>query len=171
MPRYIAFLRGVSPLNAKMPELKRSFEMAGFTEVRTLLSSGNVAFSVRAAPLGHLQQRAEAAMTSELGRSFNTIIRSAAYLQALIASEPFAEFQLAAASKQVITFLHEPAAISIQLPIEQDGACILKLAATEVFTSYVPHPKGPIFMNLLERHFGKNITTRTLETVKKCATA
>jgi hypothetical protein len=26
MPRYAAFLRGVSPMNAKMPELKKAFE-------------------------------------------------------------------------------------------------------------------------------------------------
>jgi len=45
MQRYVAFLRGVSPMNCKMPELKRCFEAAGFADVRTLLSSGNVAFS------------------------------------------------------------------------------------------------------------------------------
>ena len=37
MPRFVAFLRGVSPLNAKMPELKLCFERAGFTNVRTIL--------------------------------------------------------------------------------------------------------------------------------------
>jgi uncharacterized protein (DUF1697 family) len=42
MTLYAAFLRGVSPMNAKMPELKKCFEDAGFSEVRTLLSSGNV---------------------------------------------------------------------------------------------------------------------------------
>jgi len=44
MPRFVAFLRGVSPLNARMPELKSSFEAAGFRNVRTVLSSGNVVF-------------------------------------------------------------------------------------------------------------------------------
>src|SRR6187401_2456666 len=29
MPRYVALLRGVNPMNAKMPELKRAFESAG----------------------------------------------------------------------------------------------------------------------------------------------
>lgn len=48
MPRYIAFLRGVSPMNARMPELKRCFEEAGFSDVRTILASGNVAFGSRA---------------------------------------------------------------------------------------------------------------------------
>jgi uncharacterized protein (DUF1697 family) len=48
MPRYVAFLRGVSPMNAKMAELKRCFEGAGYTDVKTVLSSGNVVFDVRA---------------------------------------------------------------------------------------------------------------------------
>lgn len=29
MPRFAAFLRGVMPMNAKMPDLKRAFEPAG----------------------------------------------------------------------------------------------------------------------------------------------
>ena len=49
MARYVAFLRGVSPLNAKMADLARCFESGGFTDVKTLLSSGNVVFSARAA--------------------------------------------------------------------------------------------------------------------------
>jgi uncharacterized protein (DUF1697 family) len=38
-------LRGVSPMNARMPELKRCFEAAGLEDVKTVLSSGNVAFT------------------------------------------------------------------------------------------------------------------------------
>jgi len=57
------------------------------------------------------------------------------------------------------------------LPIEQDGASILKLNGSEVLSAYVPGPKGPVFMSLLERTFGTDITTRTLETVRKCAWA
>ena len=45
MPRYAAFLRGVTPMNAAMPELKRAFEDAGFTDVVTVLSSGTVVFT------------------------------------------------------------------------------------------------------------------------------
>lgn len=48
MARYAAILRGVSPMNAKMPELKGSFEAAGVEDVKTVLSSGNVVFSARA---------------------------------------------------------------------------------------------------------------------------
>jgi len=44
-----AFLRGVSPMNLKMPALKAALEAEGFSDVKTLLSSGNVVFSTRRA--------------------------------------------------------------------------------------------------------------------------
>jgi hypothetical protein len=43
--------------------------------------------------------------------------------------------------------------------------------AGEVLCVYVPNAKGPAFMQLLEKTFGKAITTRTLDTVAKCAAA
>ena len=171
MPRYVAFLRGVSPQNAKMPELKRCFEAAGFSDVRTLLSSGNVAFSTRTSSPDALERRAVKAMHSELGRSFGTIVRPAQYLRDLVLSDPFTKFKLPPTAKHVVTFLRRPPEISIKLPIERDGASILALVAAEVFSAYVPSTNGPVFMNLLERAFGKDITTRTLETVKKCSQA
>jgi hypothetical protein len=54
------------------------------------------------------------------------------------------------------------------LPIERDGVQILKRLGNDVLTAYVPHPKGPVFMVMLEKAFGKDITTRTLDTVRKC---
>ena len=171
MPRYVAFLRGVSPVNAKMPELKDCFEAEGFTEVRTLLSSGNVVFNARSSSIAALEARAEKAMQSKLDRSFVTIVRSAHHLQNLVRSEPFAKFGLPSTAKRVITFLRSPADTDLKLPIDQNGASILEFTGTEVLAAYVPGPKGPVFMSLLERSFGTNITTRTLDTVRKCAWA
>ena len=171
MPRYVAFLRAVSPMNAKMSELKKCFEAEGFSDVRTLLSSGNVVFNARSSSVATLERRAEKAMQSELGHSFATIVRSAEYLQNLVQSEPFAKFSLPSTAKRVITFLRRPAEPKLRLPIEQDGASILAFTGSEVLAAYVPSPKGPVFMRLLERTFGTDITTRTLDTVRKCAWA
>jgi uncharacterized protein (DUF1697 family) len=44
-------------MNAKMPELKRCFESAGFTDVATVLGSGNVVFDSRAASESRLSAR------------------------------------------------------------------------------------------------------------------
>lgn len=171
MPRYVAFLRGVSPTNAKMPALARCFTDAGFTNVRTVLGSGNVVFDTRARPLATLEERAERATTESLGRRFSTIVRTQAELTRLLDSDPFGALDVPSGAKRVITFLRRAPERAPALPIRQDGASILALAGTEVLTAYVPSPKGPVFMTLLERTFGSDITTRTLDTVAKCTRA
>src|SRR6266850_168154 len=135
MPPYAAFLRGVSPMNAKMPELKKCFEAAGFTDVKTVLSSGNVVFSARAASEASLERKAEAAMKDQLGRSF----------------------------------LRKGPVAKLALPIERDGARILSVEGSDVFSAYLPSPRGPVFMTLIEKTFGQEVTTRTWDTIKKVA--
>jgi|SRR5688572_20475501 len=171
MPRYAAFLRGVMPTNAKMPALKSAFEAAGFSEVKTLLSSGNVVFDARRASEAALQRKAEAAMEAALGRTFLTIVRPIEMLRELRASDPYSEFRLDPSAKRIVTFLRDEPAARITLPMERDGAQLLALRGRELFSAYVRSPKGADFMTLIERTFGKELTTRTWETVTKVAQA
>jgi uncharacterized protein (DUF1697 family) len=169
MPRYAAFLRGVSPMNAKMPALKGAFEAAGFTDVSTLLSSGNVVFTARSASDPALQRKAEAAMTKALGRTFLTIVRPVEVLREMLASDPYQAFRLPANAKRIITFLRERPASKLALPDEVDGARILAVNGSHVFSAYLPSPKGPVFMTLIEKTFGSELTTRTWLTVTRVA--
>jgi uncharacterized protein (DUF1697 family) len=171
MLRFVAFLRGVSPLNAKMPELKAAFEFAGFSNVRTVLSSGNVAFDSAAAQLHTLEQQAEAAMSACLGHSFYAIVRPTAYLTKLLTDDVYTRHGIPSAAKRVVSFLREPIVPRVALPLAQDHASVFYLSGTEVFTAYIPTEKGPVFMQLIERAFGTHVTTRTLDTVAKCAAA
>ena len=169
MPRYAAFLRAVSPMNAKMPQLKAAFEASGFSDVRTVLSSGNVVFTANRAKESTLERKAEAAMSGELGHAFLTIVRPVEVLRKMLASDPFQAFRLPAGGKRIVTFLrHEPTA-KLELPVELDGAQILSVQGREVFTAYLPSPKGARFMTLIEKTFGKEVTTRTWDTVVKVA--
>lgn len=171
MSRHVAFLRGVSPMNLRMPDLQRALEAAGFTNVRTLLSSGNVAFDTRAGKLDAIARRVEQAMTDTLGRSFGVFVRTSAHLQALVDAQPFSAFDLPPGAKPVITFLRRPPPANLALPIEGEGAAVVASEGHEVLSYYVPGTKGPVFMNVLERTFGKDITTRTLDTVRRSAAA
>ena len=171
MPRYVALLRGVSPTNARMPELKRCFESAGFTNVRTLLSSGNVVFDVAATPEATLVRKAESAMATQLGRRFDTFIRPRVALQKLLDADPFASMHFPENAKRVVTFLREPHAARLILPIQAHDASILQVRGREVLSIYVPGANGPMFMTLIEKIFGKCLTTRTWDTVRKCAAA
>lgn len=171
MERYVALLRGVSPMNCKMSELKRCFEAAGFADVKTLLSSGNVAFSAKPAIVPILEKKVEAAMEKQLDRVFHTIVRPSAFLQSIIATDPLVGFELPPNAKRIVTFLRQPYEGQLTLPIQRDQASILKLERTEVYSAYVPNDKGALFMALLERTFGTAITTRSWDTVRKCSVA
>lgn len=169
MPRYAAFLRGVMPMNAKMPDLKSAFESAGFTDVKTVISSGNVVFNASRAPEASLQRKAEAALDKQLGRHFLTIVRSIDALQKLLASDPYEKFNLAPEAKRIVTFLRDTPGSKPVLPLGLHAARILSMNGLEVFSAYLPDPRGPDFMTLIEKTFGKELTTRTWDTVGKVA--
>ena len=170
MKRYAAFLRGVSPMNCKMPALAQALEAAGFTEVRTLLSSGNAVFNATGTERT-VRKKAEAAMEEHLDKAFMTFIRPVEELQALLEADPYSKFKLGPDAKRVVTFLPEAPPKVPRLPIELEGARILAVQGREVFSAYLPGPKGPVFMTLIEKTFGKDVTTRTWDTVRKVAAA
>jgi uncharacterized protein (DUF1697 family) len=163
-------LRGVSPMNCSMATLRACIEGAGFDRVTTLLSSGNVAFDARKAATDAIEKRIETALASHFSRSFDTFVRTADELAALLERDPFARHVLPAAAKRVVTFLREAPWPAPALPIAADGVHILACCGREVFTAYEPNPRGPVFMKMIESRFG-SATTRTWDTVRKCAAA
>ena len=171
MARYAAMLRGVMPYNCKMPALKAAFEAAGFDDVRTVLGSGNVLFSARAASEATLQKKAQAAMEKHLGRSFLTMVRPVEMLRELLESDPYQKFKLPAGAKRNVSFLLEKPAARFKLPVELKGAAIVAAFEREVFSWYLPGrlTAGPEFMAMIEKTCGKSVTTRTWETVMKLA--
>lgn len=158
-------------MNARMPELKRCFEAAGFAHVRTILSSGNVAFDTRESPEAAIERQAEEAMQQCLGRSFYTIVRPSAYLSHLLSLDPYTRHGIPSHAKRVISFLRDERAPRVELPLAQDQASLFCLLGREAYTAYLATDKGPVFMRLIERAFGADVTTRTWDTVARCAAA
>jgi len=158
-------------MNLKMPALKAALEEAGFTDVRTLLSSGNVVFSGRRAADIAIEKKIESALEQQVGKRFGTIVRSIEELDELIEAEPYQQFRLPAGSKRVVTFLRKKPEGKLALPPALDGARIWTVRGREVLSSYVRSDKGPVFMTLIEKTFGKDVTTRTWDTVQKVARA
>ena len=158
-------------MNCKMADLKKALEGAGFKDVRTVLSSGNAVFDAPAASDAAIAKKCEAAMAKGMGKSFMTIVRRVDALCALVAADPYKKHRLPADAKRIVTFLRDEHPKKLKLPIALDGASILAMRGGEVFSAYVPSPKGPVFMALIEKTYGKAVTTRTFDTVKKLCKA
>jgi len=169
MRRFAALLRGVSPMNLKMPDLQRCVEGCGYVEVKTVLATGNVVFGAKSGSPGAIEKALETAMEKELGRTFLTLVRPVDALRELLASDPYEGAALPPNAKRVVTFLKKKPRAVPELPVELEGARIVRLEGGEAFSWYVPSPRGPAFMVLIEKTFGKDVTTRTWESVARIA--
>lgn len=91
-------------------------------------------------------------------------------LRELLDADPFSSMQLPENAERVVTFLREPHAATLNLPIQAHDASMLGFARAGCCPC-VHGAKGPIFMTLIEKTFGKGLSTRTPDTVRKCAAA
>ena len=158
-------------MNLKMAALLAALEDCGLSEVKTLLSSGNVVFSGRRATDSAIEKKIVTTIEKKVGKTFGVIVRSIDELQELVDADPYQAFRLPKGSKRVLTFLRKAPEKPLKLPPELDGARIWTVRGREALSSYVRSDKGPVFMTLIEKTFGKDVTTRTWDTVLKVVRA
>jgi uncharacterized protein (DUF1697 family) len=89
MTRYAAFLRGVNlgKRTVKSAELRAAFEAMGFTDVKTLLASGNALFDAKAGK--GLKDRIEGGLKAQFGFDVPIVLRTMDALQAMVKADPF----------------------------------------------------------------------------------
>jgi uncharacterized protein (DUF1697 family) len=110
--RCIALLRGVNlGGNKKVPMavLKGLVEDLGFTEVRTLLNSGNVVFTARANAVGRAAARIQQGILDRLGVSCRVTVLTQAELGAMLDENPIAGM-CDNPSRMLVAVFAEPAA-------------------------------------------------------------
>ena len=88
--RWAGLLRAVNVGGRKMPmaELRQLAEEAGFTEVSTLLASGNLLFT-GAGSEGDIRGRLERSIADHTGFTVEVLLRSKEQLRGLLANNPF----------------------------------------------------------------------------------
>ncbi|HET9252532.1 MAG TPA: DUF1697 domain-containing protein [Candidatus Eisenbacteria bacterium] len=91
--RRVALLRGINVGKAKrvaMADLRRLFEDLGYTDVRTVLNSGNVVFTLPRKPAGDLQERLSKAVAERTGVSCRVVVLDAGEVADVVHGNPLA---------------------------------------------------------------------------------
>ena len=90
MTRYAAFLRGVNVggVNVKMAEVSQAFEEVGFTNVKTILASGNVLLDSRSG-VDAVRKKAEKALRDTFGYDAWVLAYDLATVRSISESFPF----------------------------------------------------------------------------------
>jgi len=152
-----------------MLDLKKMFEKIGMLDVHTVLASGNVLFKTSDEEPKKLQSKVERSLESSLGYPVTVIIRSQEQIQDLVKRQPFADIKTDENTRLYISFLLVPSPTLLQ--IESDYFQIISTSDTEVCSVLQLNPKmgSTDGMNILEKHYGREITTRNWNTVVKIA--
>ena len=168
--RWAVLLKGVNVGgNRKIPmaDLRDFLAGLGFTDVKTLLASGNAVFDSDEKDAAKLEAHLEQQAKAKLGLDTGWLLRSHADLAAVVKANPFPDAAKEHPHHLLVHFHREtfPAAL---LPLAHDGPERLAAHGRELFVDYpddVGHSKLPQSMN--KAKFPKLATARNWNTVLK----
>ncbi len=174
--RHIALLRGINVgghKKIKMAELRVMLTDLGFSNVATVLATGNIGFDADEMNASDLQTIIHDGILDTFGHDVDVLMRTQANIQALVATEPFASVAVTENTRLNVSFLGNEAQNTVTLPYDSPAPDfdILHVSATEVCSVWTLNGKvrSTDYMKILEQEFGKNITTRNWNTVLKIA--
>lgn len=174
MLTYICLLRGINvgKKQIKMADLKLLFETMGFTDVQTLLQSGNVVMKSTETEVSILATRIEAAIIERYGFESKILLRTPEQWRETTAHHPFTAEQLTEPSKILVTFLREaptPSAIETLMAFNTELEQ-LHIIGREVY-AFFPEGMGRTKLdnNTVERKLKTVGTGRNWNTVMKLA--
>jgi uncharacterized protein (DUF1697 family) len=171
VPTLIALIRGINVGKAKrvaMADLRKLVEKLGYTDVRTLLNSGNVVFKSSSSDTAKAGARIEKALIDGTGVSARVLVVTAADLAAAVKENPLLKFA-DNPSRLLVAFLANPADLAgLQPLLKQDwGKERLALGSR---VAYFWLPDGVIDSKIfaaLSRKPSGDVTTRNWATVLK----
>lgn len=171
--RYVAFLRGINVGgNKKVPMaiLKESLKTIGFSNIETLLNSGNIIFEAPKDSIENLEEKMANHLERVFGFAIPSIIRTAKSIIEIVEANPFKSETLTKELRFYISFLKTKTNTPFQLPWQSEDQSfqILSLKANAIISLLdVSKSKTPKAMAVLEKEFSKNITTRNWNTILK----
>jgi uncharacterized protein (DUF1697 family) len=169
--RQVALLRGVNVGTAKrvaMADLRTLVESLGYTDVRTLLNSGNVIYTAPGVAPADAAARIEEALAARLGVSAMVVALVAQELTAAVANNPLAEVADNPSRLLVAVPADQHASTRLQPLLEQDWRPEALALGPRV--AYLWCPGGVIASRVLAavgRALGDAVTSRNWATMTK----
>lgn len=172
--RYVALLRGINVGGKniiKMESLKKSFESEGFTNVKTLIQSGNVLFDSKSDNIAALTKRIENKLLEDYRSEIKTMIRSIFEIEEIIKQNPFKGRENDKNTKLYVCFLYENILSNKIIPPSSDKEAveITHIGKKEIFLISFPTKNGRYGFpnNFVEKELKSFSTARNWNTVKK----
>jgi uncharacterized protein (DUF1697 family) len=170
MNRFIALLRGInvsSQKQIKMPDLKKLFEDAGFTNVQTYIQSGNVIFDSLNSDIDSLKTKIEKKIKEKYKFEVEVFIRTNLEIKNILNRNTFIKMKKDTV-RLYVTFLSEkPASSNISKLNETNYSPEEFIIDGNVIYLYFPngYGKAKLNNNFFENKLKFPATTRNWKTI------
>ena len=170
MTTYIIFLRGITPSGKNkvpMAQLRKVLALAGFSNVRTYIQTGNVLVDTEFSA-SETENRIHDLIKEHIGPDLVVVVRTGVEVQKMLVNNPFQEgYDISRVF--FVLFAHIPAAEKVKELLTQDfGDEKLALAGDAVYM-YIPdtYGRGKLSNNFLEKQLNVSATMRNFKTLRK----
>ncbi|MGL4304784.1 MAG: DUF1697 domain-containing protein [Mycobacteriaceae bacterium] len=173
MTSYVAFLRGINvgSINIKMAELSQVFSDLGFSEVKTILATGNVLFDSAQSDVAVLKAGIETQLRNTFGYQAWVIVHERSSVSPIVENYPF---EAESTEYQPYVILTADAEIKnelLKLGTELDTQIEI-IADGELDVIYWQVRRGMTTQSVFGKHLAKTrykafSTTRNLRTMEK----
>lgn len=173
MKTYAAFLRGINVGGYKkvpMAELKSMLEKMGCKNVKTILASGNVIFDSEKKITTLLGEAVEQKLNETFGFEVRTLVYDFCDIEKMIALDPFKGIEVTENIRLYVTLLaQKPKSKIRELYVSPDNSFrVLKVTDIALFSVLsVKDSRTVDAMSIIEKEFGKDVTTRNWNTILK----
>lgn len=170
---YIALLRGINVSGhhkVPMADLKSEMNKLGFENITTLLNTGNVIFESKEASAELLEEQISTHLEDVFAFPIPVMLRNSERYKALIEADPFKDIEVKKETRLYVTFFKTKPEKELDIPwssedksfqiISNHGHCICSVLDLSIGQSTKS-------MDMLAKFYGKNITTRNWNTLKK----
>src|ERR1035437_6698393 len=135
---FLAFLRGINVGGKNiipMENLHEAFASLEFSEVKTYIQSGNVAFIPKTTAKATLKKKIEKMILAKYGLTVPVILRSKTEIQKMIKADPFGKLADDKKIKLYVCFLDAVPAGEVALPciMDNEGLELISLKGQDAF--------------------------------------
>lgn len=170
---YVVFLRGINVgghHKVPMADLRKELEKIGYEKVVTILNSGNIILDADDSNSENIEKMISAHLENYFNFPIPTIARKFDEIDKLFQNNPFKDIEITKEIRLYISFLKSDTNSELDLPwISSDKSYRIldKQGKTILSVLDLSFSKTPKAMEVLEKCFGKNITTRNWNTIKR----
>lgn len=173
-PRYAAFLLGINVglRIVRMKDLTLLMESLGYTEVKTILASGNVVFGAGKEKEGAIEKKLETALKKRFGFPVGVIVRPMRDIESILVANSFKGVKMSPSIRRYVTFLSEKHPLTVPEAVAKEFR-IIKVTRGEAYSvlDLSKVAKTPDIMKYLTILYGTRITTRNWNTIEKVGKA